>query len=118
MILILLLILNFSLISLPEAKANLSCANLRKQTANLFSQNKNAKPDTQNVWKDAGKVFNKAMDLAFANQKCYTKAEISGMKKALKDLKAECLKAKADPDIWWLLRGMCDAYSPSFKYGK
>lgn len=105
-------------ISFNSANATMNCAVLKKMTANLFKDSPNSKPQAENVWKEASQAFNKAMDLAFSNQGCYKKSEISGMRKAIKDLKMQCDKAKSDPAVWWILKGMCQSYSPSFKYAK
>lgn len=117
-ILTLLLFISFSTVVTSSASASMNCAVLKKMTANLFKDDPTRKPSTENVWKDAGDAFNKAMNLAFANQGCYKKSEIAGMRKAIKDLRIQCEKAKSDETVWWLLKGMCQAYSPSFKYGK
>ena len=101
-----------------NAGGSINCAVLKRMTANLFNPSPSPSPNAKNIWIEAGKAFNKAMDLAFANQGCYKKSEIAGMKKALKELKLHCMNAKKDDLTWSLLKGMCSAYEPSFKYAK
>ncbi len=113
-----LLFLSFPVVTTTPASASMNCAVLKKMTSNLFKGTATREPSTENVWKEAGAAFNKAMNLAFTNQGCYKKSEIAGMKKAIKDLRIQCDKARSDETLWWLLKDMCHAYSPSFKYGK
>ncbi len=60
----------------------------------------------------------KAYQLIITNKDCISKKEYKEMIAGIRELKKSCIDAKKDAFIWGMMKEMCSAYTPLWKYIK
>jgi hypothetical protein len=99
-----------------ETQAKMSCKQVTEQTKKLFDGEYKGDPDKAISYLAQNIV--KAYILTLNNKGCFTKKEINKMLQGIRDMKADCAKAKKDELTWALQKDMCAAYPPLYKYIK
>jgi hypothetical protein len=60
----------------------------------------------------------KAYQLIITNRDCISKKDYKEMITGIQELKKSCVDAKKDALVWGMMKEMCSAYSPLWKYVK
>jgi hypothetical protein len=60
----------------------------------------------------------KAYQLIITNKNCISKKDYTEMITGIRELKKSCVDAKKDAFVWGMMKEMCSAYTPLWKYIK
>lgn len=73
---------------------------------------------TKEPLKEFAKRINKSMSIVFANQRCFSKKDVTEMKNAIRDIQKQCVEARKDELTWSFMKDLCGAFNGVYKFAR